>query len=223
MLGVSMKLRPELLALFPAGVVGAELLCLEEAEELRAEERESLRGAAPRRLREFAAGRHCAREALAGLGLAGVAVPRRADRRPAWPAGVVGSISHSGGYCAAVVARRSGCSGLGFDAERWGRVTPALWRRIATAPEVAWLRGLGGDADRAATLLFSAKEAFYKAQYARSERFVGFADAAFHPGGDGGFEIELLVEVPGLGSPGERFPGRATGCAERCYAGVYLR
>jgi len=217
-----MKLRPELLTLFPTGVAGAELLRLEEAEELRAEERASVPDAAPRRLREFAAGRHCAREALAGLGYEGVAVPRRSDRRPAWPPGVVGSISHSGAYCAAVVARRSSCGGLGFDAERWGRVTPALWRRIATAPELAWLRGLGADADRWATLLFSAKEAFYKAQYARSERFVGFADAAFHPRGNGGFEIEILVEIPSLGRAGDRFGGRFATCAERCYAAVHL-
>ena len=217
-----MRMRAELLALFPAGVAGAELLRLEEAEPLLPEERASAPAAAPRRLRELAAGRHCAREALRGLGFEGVAVPRRADRRPEWPPGVVGSISHSGEYCAAVVAPRATCGGIGFDAERWGRVTPAIWRRIATAPERAWLAGQGADAGIWATRLFSAKEAFYKAQYARSERFLGFADAAFHPDGEAGFEIELLVDVPGVGRSGDRFPGRVTGCAERCYAGVHL-
>jgi len=217
-----MKMRPELLALFPAGVAGAELLRLEDAGALWAEERASAPGAAPRRLRELAAGRHCAREALGALGFAAVALPQRPDRRPAWPAGAVGSISHSGDYCAAVVARRADCAGIGLDAERWGRVRPEIWRRIATAPELAWLERLGDDADRWATRLFSAKEAFYKAQYARSERFLGFADAAFHPHDEGAFEIELLVEVPGLGRPGDRFPGRLESCVERCYAGVHL-
>jgi len=215
-------MRPELLALFPSGVAGAELLRLEEAGPLLPEERASAPAAAAQRLRELAAGRHCAREALAALGIEGVALPRRPDRRPAWPSRVVGSISHSGGYCAAVVAPRAACAGIGFDAERWGRVSPKLWRRIATPRERAWLEALAADADRWATRLFSAKEAFYKAQYAVSERFLGFADAVFHPQGEGAFEIEILVAVPGLGSAGDRFPGRVAGCAERCYAGVHL-
>src|SRR5262249_57102380 len=122
--------------------------------------------------------------------------------------GAGGWIAHGGDCGGAVVARRAGCAGIGFDAERWGRVRPEIWRRIATVPELAWLERLGHDADRWATRLFSAKEAFYKAQYARSERFLGFADAAFHPRGEGAFEIELLVEVPRLGRPGDRFPAR---------------
>ena len=217
-----MKMRPERLALFPAGVAGAELLRLEDASALWPDERASAPGAAPRRLRELAAGRHCAREALGELGFAAVALPQRPDRRPAWPAGAVGSISHSGDYCAAVVARRAGCAGIGFDAERWGRVRPEIWPRIATAPELAWLERLGADAGRWATRLFSAKEAFYKAQYALSRSFVGFLEAAFAPTGDEGFEIALLRAVPGVGRAGDRFAGCHTGCPQRCYAGLWL-
>ena len=216
-------MRSEALALFPAGVAGAELLRVEDAGPLLEAERASISAAGPPRAQEFAAGRHCAREALAALGVAPAALPQRPDRRPAWPPEALGSISHSGDYCAAVVAARSTCLGIGLDAERWGRVTPRLWRRIATPRELAWLAGLAGaDAERQATRLFGAKEAFYKAQYAASERFLGFADAAFHACGETAFEIELLVEVPGVGGPGDRFAGRTTGCAERCYAGVHL-
>jgi len=217
-----MKMRAELLALFPPGVAGAELTCLEQAEPLLAEERAGLDRAAPRRLREFAAGRHCAREALAALGEPRAPLPRRADRRPEWPPGIVGSISHSSDYCAAVVARRTTCAGLGFDAEEWGRVTPELWRRIATPPELAWLRARADDAARCATLLFSAKEAFFKAQYALSQSFVGFQHAAFQPARDGAFEIALLREVPGVGRAGDRFAGRTASCARRCYTGICL-
>jgi 4'-phosphopantetheinyl transferase EntD len=216
-----MRIRPELLALYPPGVAGAELVHLDDADPPLAEELAGLERAAPRRLREFAAGRHCAREALAALGEPRTALPRGPDRGPEWPAGVVGSISHSREYCAAVVARRTACASLGFDAEEWGRITPELWSRIATAKELAWLRGCA-DAARSATLLFSAKEAFYKAQFPLSRRFVGFADAAFHPVGSSGFEIELLREVSGLGGAGARFPGRHASCALRCYTGVYL-
>ena len=215
-------MRPEALALFPAGVAGAELLRPEEAAPLLDAERASLGPAAGPRAQEFAAGRHCAREALAALGLEPDAVPRGPHREPLWPAGIVGSISHASGYCGAVVARDSTCRGLGFDVEEWGRMRPALWRRIATPREIAWLDTQAAEAERWATLLFSAKEAFYKAQYPVSAAFLGFQAAAFHPRGDGGFEIELLRELPAVGRSGARFPGRYTTDAERCYTGICL-
>jgi 4'-phosphopantetheinyl transferase EntD len=135
----------------------------------------------------------------------------------------VGSISHAWGYCAAVVARRATCAGLGLDVEEWGRVGAALWRQIATPPEIAWLRAQAEEAARWATILFSAKEAFYKAQFAVSRCFLGFAGAAFHARAPGGFEIELLREVPGVGRAGDRFAGRYATCARRCYTGIHLR
>jgi 4'-phosphopantetheinyl transferase EntD len=214
---------PELLALFPPGVAGAELTRLEDAEPLLAAERTSLARAAPRRWLEFAAGRHCAREALAELGAPPVALPRRPDRQPDWPPGFVGSISHGADYCGAVVARRSACAGIGFDAESWGRVRPPLWRRIATPPELAWLRAHTGPAgERWATVLFSAKEAFYKAQFPLSGSFLGFQAAAFHSVGEAGFEIEILRDVAGVGRTGDRFAGRIARCAQRCYTGIAL-
>jgi 4'-phosphopantetheinyl transferase EntD len=217
-----MKMRAELLALFPAGVAGAELTRLEEAEPPLPGEAAGLERAVPRRLREFAAGRHCAREALAELGLPRVALPRRADRQPEWPPGVVGSISHSSDYCAAVVARSATCAGIGFDAEEWGRVTPEIWSRIATPSELARLSATGDSGERWATVLFSAKEAFYKAQFVQSQSFLGFHAVAFRPLGPGGFEIELLREVPGVGRAGDRFAGRHAACSARCYAGLCL-
>jgi 4'-phosphopantetheinyl transferase EntD len=215
-------MRSEALALFPAGVAGAELLREQDAGPLLAAERACLPGAAQARTREFAAGRHCAREALLALGEEPVAIPRRQDRQPEWPPGIVGSISHASGYCGAVVARQSTCGGLGFDVEEWGRMRPALWRRIATPAEIAWLRAQGDAGERWATLLFSAKEAFYKAQYPRSATFLGFQAAAFHATAPGRFEIELLRDVPSIGSAGSRFPGRQATDAERCYTGLCL-
>ncbi|GAB3946415.1 hypothetical protein GCM10027614_39920 [Micromonospora vulcania] len=65
------------------------------------------------RRRDFTAGRVCARRAMADLGLPASAVPAAADRAPVWPAGVVGAITHTTGYCAAPprAATRSGPSG----------------------------------------------------------------------------------------------------------------
>ena len=215
-------MRSEALALFPLGVAGAELVRLEDAGPLLEAERASIAGAGAPRVLEFAGGRHCAREALLALGEDPVAVPRRDDRQPAWPPGIVGSISHASGYCGAVVARASTSLGLGFDVEEWGRMRPELWRRIATPPEIEWLRTLAGEGERWATLLFSAKEAFYKAQYPRSATFLGFQAAAFRATGPGRFEIELLRDVVAVGHAGSRFAGRYATDAERCYTGICL-
>jgi 4'-phosphopantetheinyl transferase EntD len=107
-------------------------------------------------------------EALRALSAESVAVPRGAHREPRWPPGIVGSLSHASGFCGAVVARDTLCRGLGFDVEAWGRMRPALWRPIATPGEREWLAAQAGDGERWATLLFSAKEALYTAQYPRS-------------------------------------------------------
>jgi 4'-phosphopantetheinyl transferase EntD len=125
-----------------------------------------------------------------------------------------------------VVARRASCGGLGLDAEEWGRVEARLWPRIASAAERAWLAARGAEAGRFATVLFSAKEAFFKAQFPASGSGLGFRDAAFHlldlEAGAGAFEIELLRDLAGVGAAGARFAGRFAACAERCYTGVAL-
>ena len=71
----------------------------------------------PKRLREFAHGRTCARLALARLGFPECAIPVGEHRAPTWPDAIVGSISHSGENAAAVVARKSEFQGLGVDLE----------------------------------------------------------------------------------------------------------
>ena len=81
----------------------------------------------PKRIQEFAAGRLCARRALGEFGRRGFPIPVARDRQPFWPAGVVGSITHTAGLCAAVVAERSRLAALGVDTELGGAVKPELW------------------------------------------------------------------------------------------------
>lgn len=130
---------------------------------------------------EFRAGRHCARCALGALGLPESAIPSGADRAPLWPAGVVGSITHTGSgsqaYAAAVVARASEVRALGLDAERAEPLSENLEPRVLTAGELAFV-GTLPERERGlvAMLHFSAKEAFYKCQYPLTQRFLGFHD-----------------------------------------------
>jgi 4'-phosphopantetheinyl transferase EntD len=164
-------------ALFPEGVVAAELRGPGEPSCLKPEEARSVERAVPKRIREFAAGRQCARRALAELGRVDVPLPVAPDRQPVWPPGVVGSITHTTGLCAAVVAESGRLAALGVDTELSGAVKPELWPTICVAAETAWLSALApGERAAAVTLLFSAKEAFYKCQYSLVGERLSFDD-----------------------------------------------
>jgi 4'-phosphopantetheinyl transferase EntD len=203
-------LRPELRALFPASVTGMELSDPELAEPLWPEELAAIERAVDKRKREFTAGRSCARRALAALGIAPVPLLARDDRSVGWPEEAWGSITHTDGLCAAVAARRSHVAGLGIDAEVRRRVSEKLWKQIANAREIDWFRAAPDAlaAAERATLLFSAKEAFYKAQYCVSQTFVGFHEAELRFDEQGQFEVTLQCEVGTFFPAGSTFHGR---------------
>lgn len=180
--------------LFPAGVVVAELVGEGLPDALLPAERAVVATAVASRVQQFAAGRLCARRALEQLqGVAAQALLSGPDRVPLWPDGVTGSITHTEGLAAAVVGPGAAFAGLGLDVEPRGAVKPHLWEAVCRDEEVEWLHGLGDAALDAATLLFCAKEAFYKAQYAAVAEWVGFKDVRvqFSLSGDTGrFVIE---------------------------------
>ncbi|GAC1539622.1 MAG: hypothetical protein NVS2B17_15050 [Candidatus Velthaea sp.] len=162
---------------------------------LRQEEAAASARFAPKRIAEFAAGRDCAHRALRSAGCADVDVPMRSDRSPQWPSGIVGSITHTNGFCGAVAALRSSYGGIGIDAEVIERVTIEMWSQIFTSPEIESLEVLGdAERGRAAAAMFSAKEAFYKCQSPMTGLWIDFhevhADLRFTGEGAGDFTIE---------------------------------
>jgi 4'-phosphopantetheinyl transferase EntD len=145
-------------------LLGAEIEDTGQPVRLMPQEEALVEKAAPKRRREFALGRACARAALEKLGHRDQAIGRRANGAPLWPDDIAGSITHTKGYAAALLGAASRFSGIGIDAERVGGVTQDLWPRLFDRHERAYLQGL--DADRqpvVATLMFSAKEACFKA------------------------------------------------------------
>ena len=191
-------LSSSLARLFPDGVVAAELRGWGEAKLLLPEEAIGCESLAPKRLGEFAGGRACARRALSELGHSD-ALPRGADGRPVWPKGIVGSISHSDGYCAAAVASSSRIHALGLDAERT-RPDRDLWPVICRPTELAWLRSLPQHARPiAATIIFSAKEALYKCRCGLVEGWLEFHEVEIMVRWDclrdaGSFQARLLKD-----------------------------
>jgi 4'-phosphopantetheinyl transferase EntD len=218
------ELRQLFPALFPTSVRGAELSEQALAEPLFPEEEPAIARAVDKRRVEFALGRTCARQALAELGVAPVALPQCDDRSVAWPAEAWGSITHADGICIAIAARRTDHAGLGIDAEVRERVKRDLWRHIATEREQAWLSTAPDESVAAAraTLLFSAKEAFYKAQFCVSRAWVGFHDAELTFDAGGAFEVRLLVDVGQSFIKGSRFEGRYGMLEQHVLTGLVL-
>ena len=169
-------------ALFPPGVAAAELRLPGDAALLDPAEALVVARAVPKRVGEFAAGRLCARSALARFGIERFALRAGADRRPLWPEGLVGSITHTAGFCAAVVGPGTRFAALGLDTEKAHALRPALWQRICLAPEIDWIESLPRAAQVcAATLIFSAKEALYKCQYPYTGERLSFHDVQVEP------------------------------------------
>ncbi|WP_329337283.1 4'-phosphopantetheinyl transferase superfamily protein [Streptomyces sp. NBC_00663] len=150
--------------LLPGWVRVVEMCVDASVTALHREERELLGPAAvERRWREFATGRVCARQALTALGvpLSGPLL-RGPDGAPCWPDGVRGSITHCPGYRAAAVAFAADARALGIDAEPPGPLSPAATAALTTAAERGSLPPPHAHVPWE-TVLFSAKEAAYKA------------------------------------------------------------
>jgi 4'-phosphopantetheinyl transferase EntD len=174
----SARLSSRLNELFPRGALTAELHGAGNPAALYTEEARHLQRAVQKRAEEFAAGRLCARLLLGEFGIEHFPIEVGAHRQPLWPEMLVGSITHTTGFCAAVAAPKNCLRALGLDTEIAGSVKSELWRGICTPAETSWLRSLPGSEQlAAATLIFSAKEAFYKCQFALTQERLGFQDA----------------------------------------------
>jgi 4'-phosphopantetheinyl transferase EntD len=201
------ELLPSSAITVEGGEGGAELLPEEKGELPRMVEK---------RRREFAAGRACARRALAQLGWPAFPLLSGSSREPLWPPGVVGSLTHCAGYCACAVAPASQLSSVGIDAEPNVPLPAGVEPLICTGRELASLPALPGV--NWPTVLFSAKEAVYKAWFPLTHRWLDFLDAEISVQasrgpldglGTGLFLARLRIEVPDLlPLPGNAFEGR---------------
>lgn len=178
-----------------------------DPDQLWPEERPLVADAVAARVEQFAAGRQCARAALAAIGEAPTALGRGAQRSVRWPPSVWGAISHTEGYAVAVVGRRAhGPGPVGIDAEQVGRVEEHLYPRLFVDGERAWLDGVAPDhRARAATELFGLKECYYKAQFPLTGAWVGFHDVHVVGPGPGTFdrahrrwELRPVTDLPAL-------------------------
>lgn len=164
--------------LLPADVVAVEAFGdLAEIYDF-AEEKQLVAGAVGKRRREFITARRCAHMALQRMGIDPVPICSGADRAPIWPRGIVGSITHCAGYRAAALARCAVTASVGIDAEPNQPLAIGVGDLVLRPAERAQLRSLPLSAaqphwDR---LLFSSKEAVYKAWYPLTGRWLEHQD-----------------------------------------------
>ncbi|TNH28519.1 4'-phosphopantetheinyl transferase superfamily protein [Micromonospora orduensis] len=172
--------------LLPPSVAVAVATADDWAGELLAAEQAGLsEQAVQARRRDFTAGRVCARRAMAVLGLPPTAVPAAADRAPVWPAGVVGSITHTTGYCAAAAARSTDIRSVGMDAEQHREINEGV-RRLVLLPEEEEACAQLPAGTSWPVVFFSAKETVYKVWYPIVGSWLDFHDARLEVDPDAG-------------------------------------
>ncbi|GHH24894.1 4'-phosphopantetheinyl transferase superfamily protein [Streptomyces rubradiris] len=146
---------------------------------LHPEERRLAGALPPARRPDFIAGRTAAARALGALGIGGPVL--RDGRRPVFPAGVRGSISHCVGHIGvSLVSVHPRVIATGTDLERTDRLGPDAARLVCTPHEREWVRRARRPESRL-SVVFSAKEAVYKALSA-----LGTPAPVFH-------DVELRV------------------------------
>lgn len=161
--------------LFDASVVLLSAPVSEDAvASLRPEEAALVATSRDKRKNEFATGRALAHAALAKLGERSSAILNDDERAPIWPAGVRGSITHCDTRALVAVCHAAAGS-VGIDVEHRAELKPHLWESVFLPAEIADLDRTPSDLrGRMALVLFSAKEALYKAQFPISRTYMGF-------------------------------------------------
>jgi 4'-phosphopantetheinyl transferase EntD len=190
--------------ILPAGVAAVEAFDDPPGAVLFPQEEAVIARAVDKRRREFTTVRVCARAALAALGLPAVPILPEQRGAPRWPDGVVGSMTHCAGYRAAAVAHLRDLRTVGIDAEVHDALPDGVLDLVSIPSERTRLRQLAADEpgvcwDR---VLFSAKEAVYKAWYPLTRAWLDFAEADLTLHRCGGFTARLLVPGPVSGFDG---------------------
>jgi 4'-phosphopantetheinyl transferase EntD len=166
-------------SILPSWVVGVETRGDLDVE-IFPQEQVAIRAATSRRKREFLTARACAHGALSELGLPPSPIAMGSSGQPLWPPGVVGSITHCDGYRACALAHSERAAAVGIDAEPHTELPRGVLGAIARSEERIRL----AETLRAAPhihcdrLLFSAKEAAYKAWFTLTERTLDLEEIA---------------------------------------------
>jgi 4'-phosphopantetheinyl transferase EntD len=122
--------------------------------------------------RASGAARIVARTLLSRFGHGPYAIPKSTAGMPVWPERIVGSLAHDAKVAIAAMAARSEFQSIGIDIEPAEPLAPDLLNIVATVKE----RDRIEDDPFRGRLLFSIKEAVYKAVYPLDRTFLDHHD-----------------------------------------------
>ncbi|MFE4972445.1 4'-phosphopantetheinyl transferase [Kitasatospora sp. NPDC056651] len=146
-----------------------------------------IRDRSPRRRRQFATARALARQALGTLGHPPAPLLPGPGGAPRWPTGIAGSITHTDGYTAVAVAATGHHTSLGIDAEPARPLPRGVLQLVSGEAERRALAALPVGHAPWDTVLFSAKEAAYKAVHPLTGTWAPLAAIAVTVHADGTF------------------------------------
>ena len=159
----------------------------------------NIQRAVAKRQTEFLAGRLCARSALQTQRDQAIAPDQDNAGAPQWPVGICGSITHSKGLAAAVVASKQQLLGIGLDAEVL--MSPTRAQRLATqilGPDELQRMACLPESEHAwlVSLTFCSKESLFKALYPLVGQRFYFQDAELlECRADGRLQLRLLRDL----------------------------
>jgi 4'-phosphopantetheinyl transferase EntD len=181
-------------SLLPACVLCAEmdpvhadpsLLALEEAQQIQS--------SVEKRRREYTSGRLLARSLLSNIGIDNFKLINSPNRTPKWPEGVHGSITHCDTLCVVAISNNHIITGIGIDVEPAEPLPQDAEKFVMLADEYSSIKKLPAALQSLATrLIFSTKEATYKAVYPRLQLFLDFSDVHVEIHEAGTFTATLL-------------------------------
>jgi 4'-phosphopantetheinyl transferase EntD len=157
----------------PGIACGHRIIADGDEHALLASEMAAFAGSVVKVRRASGAARIVARELMEQLGHPAQAVPRSdAGAAPHWPTGLVGSLAHDASIAVAALASAADFMSIGIDIEPAQPLEPELLDVVATIDE----RKEIGNRQFGGRLLFTAKEAVYKAVYPLDHAFLDHHD-----------------------------------------------
>ncbi|WP_221923002.1 4'-phosphopantetheinyl transferase family protein [Corynebacterium parakroppenstedtii] len=164
---------------------------------LHPQERAYVGDAVPLRRAQFADARACARNALTDLighDHADTVIAKGERGMPLFPHGIVGSLTHTTGFRAAVVARTNTLKSIGVDAEVAKPLPDGVSNVVLTPRDLQNIAAVRQHGQQDVqhnksdprfsstekileTVVFSAKEALYKSWFPLTHVFLDFAEA----------------------------------------------
>ena len=156
----------------PGVLIGHRLIAEGDDLALLPEEMAGFAGSVIKVRRASGAARIVARQLMSRLGRAPQPIPRSTAGMPVWPGGIVGSLAHDARIAVAAMARQDDFLGVGVDIEPAEPLERTCWASLQprrSDGQLTTIRYRG-------RLLFSIKEAIYKAVYPLDGTFLDHHD-----------------------------------------------